>query len=378
MNIGFEAKRFFTNFTGLGNYNRFVVSALASQYPDISLHLFTPKLRAHPDVDNALSGRNIKVVRPQGILSMPVLSSFWRTRFVSGEKVMKELNVFHGLNQELPLGLPKHLKKVVTVHDLIFLRYPALYNSVDVKIYTAKVKSACHAADQIIAISRQTAEDLTTILGVERPEKIKVVYQGCHPIFSKTVSEEEKELVKKKYNLPDEYILTVGTIEERKNLKTLVGALSLVAPDKRKPLVVVGRATKYIDHVKEIIHMNKLESEVQFVHNVSFADLPAIYRGAKVFVYPSFFEGFGIPLVEAITCGVPVITSHGSCFSEAAGPDAIYADPNDAESYANALEKVLSDALLQSQMIKNSLSYIQKFQPGVIARNLMDVYKLDT
>ncbi|MFZ6008844.1 MAG: glycosyltransferase family 4 protein [Bacteroidota bacterium] len=373
MNIGFEAKRFFKNYTGLGNYNRFVVEALSRFFPEHHYFLYTPVQVRHPEPDAITSRHHVKVVTPHSFYSYLKLGSLWRTLGISSHSVTKSLNIFHGLSQELPFNLPFPVKKVVTVHDLIFFRYPEFYNPIDVAIYKRKVKSACERADKIIAISRQTADDLNEFLGVD-DSRIEIVYQGSHPIFTKEVPADELKQVKQKYHLPDRYILSVGTIESRKNLELLVRAIAPLPLEVSIPLVVVGRPTKYLEKVRAIARDLKVLHRVVFVHQASFQDFPAIYQGARVFVYPSLFEGFGIPLIEAIKCRVPVITSTGSCFSEAAGPDARYVDPQNPQELTRELERVLTDENLRTEMIAKSSEYIKKFEPEAIAKELFKVY----
>jgi glycosyltransferase involved in cell wall biosynthesis len=371
MQVGFEAKRLFTNFTGLGNYSRFVVNALSEFAPENIYTLYSPKIKSHPEVDPILARTNIKAIGPTG--GFTFFKGLWRSWGVSLSPSIQSLNIFHGLSQELPSGLPKYIRKIVTVHDLIYIRYPKFYNPIDVAIYTAKVKSACRIADKVIAISQQTADDLIEFIKVD-PAKIEVVYQGSHPIFKTEASAQEKAIVKAKYNLPDEYILNVGTIEERKNVKRLVEALALLPESIRIPLVIIGRATDYLKEVIACAQERKVMDKIIFIHQASFQDLPALYQMATVFVYPSLFEGFGIPLLEAIESGVPVITSQGSCFHEAAGPDAIYIDPDNAESLGAALNNVLTDTALAQRVISTSTEYIKRFEPQVIASDIMQVY----
>jgi glycosyltransferase involved in cell wall biosynthesis len=374
MNIGFEAKRFFTNYTGLGNYCRFVIDSLSRYQPQHKYFLYTPKASDHAEVVPIVHRENVEVIHPHGMYAKPLLSAVWRSWRMTGHKTIQSLSVFHGLSQELPIGLPRHVKKVVTIHDLIFLRYPHLYNAIDVKIYTSKAIRACQEADRIIAISEQTAEDIRYFLKID-PSKIQVVYQGCHPVFKKRVPPAELISIRLRYNLPDRYILNVGTIEERKNLVVLIRAMAEIPEKERVPVVIVGRQTAYFKVIEEEIKKNNLSPFIIFLNQVPFADLPAIYQAATVFVYPSLFEGFGIPLIEAIESGIPVITSKGSCFSEAAGPDALYVDPHNALDLSKHLVRVLSDASLRSTMVERSRGFIRKFEPDVIAGELQQVYQ---
>ncbi len=374
MNIGFEAKRFFTNLTGLGNYSRFVIDALSTFHPDHQYILYSPRKGTPRDTQHVLIRPNISVVTPPKTYKLLKASSLWRTWGISRHPSMQKLNIFHGLSHELPVGLPPHIKKVVTVHDLIFLRYPQFYNQVDIWIYKSKLVYACQTADKIIAISQQTANDLVEFLEVD-PQKIVVIYQGCHANFITSLSCEHVDAVKKKYRLPDEYLLNVGTVEPRKNLLQLVRALALMPAASRIPLVVLGRHTPYFKTVVEEATRLGIHDKIIFMENVPFADFPAIYQAAKIFIYPSLFEGFGIPLVEAIESKVPVITSKGSCFSEAAGPAAQYVDPLNPQELTECILRVLSDEELQSRMKQACYVHVQRFRPDAIARELMNLYE---
>src|SRR5687768_10481967 len=374
MNIGFEAKRFFTNNTGLGNYSRFVVRALSSYFPENTYYLYTPRDPVHADTSDILEKRNIRVITPGKWYKFFRTTSVWRTWGISKESSIEELSVFHGLSQELPINLPKNIRKIITVHDLIFYRYPEFYKSIDIAIYKKKLRFACDNADKIIAISGQTKSDLQEFLNID-PSKIEIVYQGSHPNFRRKLDSAQIEAVTKKYALPDNYILSVGTIEKRKNLLVVIKALSLIPKASRLPLVILGRPTEYFKEVLAVAKQLGVFDSIFFPQNVPFHEFPAIYQKAKLFIYPSLLDGFGIPLIEAIESKVPVITSFGSCFSEAAGPSSIFVDPRNEQALAEQIEKVLLDGALANSMISASYEYIQRFEPAVIGKKIMDVYK---
>jgi glycosyltransferase involved in cell wall biosynthesis len=359
--IGFDAKRVFNNFTGLGNYSRFVIDGLSEFYPGNEYFLYTPKIRQHPEVQKYLS---LNVRQPE----KGTPGAWWRTFSIANDIKRDRIDVFHGLSNELPMRKSPGTRTVLTVHDLIFLRFPEYYGIIDVSIYTWKLKHACASADVIVAVSQQTANDLRDFLNVDE-NKIKVVYQGCHPSF---FTKGDIDAVRKNYELPSEFILYVGTLEKRKNAGLIIRALSRL---KHKiPLVLVGKPTKYIAELEGLIKKYNVRDQVKFIHNVAFADLPAFYQAASLFVYPSVFEGFGIPIVEAIASGVPVITSNGSCFSEAGGPHCIYVNPSNPEELADSITMVLENIGLRTTMVDGSRIYIERFAPPVIAGDLMKVY----
>jgi glycosyltransferase involved in cell wall biosynthesis len=369
MKIGYDAKRAFLNNTGLGNYSRWLVKSLAQYHPENTYYLYTPKVKPNPRLNFLQQFTNIKTVIPIGRL----IKSWWRSKGIVEDLQRDGINIYHGLSHELPIGISESgVKSVVTVHDLIFMRFPLQFGRVSRTIYRLKVAKACAVAGKIIAVSQKTKNDLIELLGVD-VAKIEVIYQGCDPIFKVEQSAEQKKTVAEKYNLPADFILSVGTIEERKNLLLLVKALAQVKNDI--PLVAVGKPTKYLDRVKQYISTNNLTNRVIFLHGVEFADLPAIYQLAKVFVYPSRYEGFGIPVLEAITSGTPVIAAKGSCLEEAGGPDSLYVDPDDDADLAEKINSLLNDDLLREKMIIEGREYSLNFEDAKLADQLMQLYK---
>ena len=373
MVVGFEAKRLFRNFTGLGNYGRFIVSALSEYYPEDKFLLYTPFTSDHPDVKPLLTKKNIEVIASSPLYRKLHLTSLWRSWLVKNEPTISTINVFHGLSGELPVGLPSDIKQVVTIHDLIFLRYPQFYKSLDVAIYKAKALSACNRADRIIAISDQTKNDIHEFLRI--PEnKISVVYQGCHHNFLRRAAADELVDIKKKYGLPDRYLLNVGTVEPRKNIEIIIEAMHGQGSSVRIPLVVVGKVTPYKEKLVSLIRKYKLERDVHFLHDTPFPDFPAIYQGATAFVYASVFEGFGIPLLEAIMSRVPVIAPNGSCFREAAGPASVYYNLDRVDELTASISDLVNNREKAEHMIVNSLAFARQFEPATIAHNVRELY----
>jgi glycosyltransferase involved in cell wall biosynthesis len=368
MRIGYEAKRAFLNRTGLGNYSRGVIKAMAAYYPHNHYFVYTPKIGAANNAAFIKGHQNITVVTPQSSR----FTSLWRSKFVINDLKKARIEVYHGLSHEIPFGINQAgIKAVVTIHDLIFKHFPQYFGFFSRQIYSAKIKYACKHAGKIIAISERTKLDLVDLLNVD-PQKIEVIYQDCDEQFKIPQSQQNKLGVKQQYNLPDNYILSIGTIEERKNLLVLVKALKQLPTDTR--LVVIGKPTQYAAKVKQYITDNNLSQRVQFISNVSFAHLPAIYQQAQLFVYPSRYEGFGIPILEALVSSVPVIAATGSCLEEAGGPDSLYVNPDDENDLAGKIKLVLANDQLQKQMIAKGLIYAQKFENKLLSNQLMQLY----
>jgi len=361
MKIAYDAKRIFSSWSGLGNYSRDLVRVLATYFPDNQYLLFNKK----------------KSERGEAILKLPNVTFIQTTKGTLSRQLKtgidaqnKNADIFHGLSGELPLRwTPKPIKKVVTIHDLIFERYPEYYTWIDRKIHFWKFKKASNSADKIIAISEQTKRDIIQFLKVNE-NKIEVVYQGCHASFKEKQSEEILKQIKEKFNLPEKFILNVGTIEPRKNLLNVVKALK----DSKIPLVVVGaKKPKYFKLIEKEIEKNKIE--VQFLSGVSMEELAGIYKLAEIFIYPSFFEGFGIPVIEALFSETVVITSNTSCLPEAGGPDSVYVNPENVEDVRAKINFLWDNESERKRRAEKGLQFVQKFNDEVIAEEMMKIYK---
>lgn len=371
MIIGFDGKRAVLNFTGLGNYSRFIISALNSNYPDNTYKVFSPKAKGSDEL-NAMLRPNSSIHLPHKVLDR-AFPSLWRTRQIVSDLKSEGVELYHGLSNEIPVGIEESgIKSVVTIHDLIFLRYPEYYKPIDRKIYDRKFRSASERCDRIIAVSECTKRDIMSFYGIAA-EKIDVVYQGFHPIFGQSPDETAKEEIKRAYSLPDRFILSVGTVEERKNLMLLAEALRNL-PDEIH-LVAAGRRTPYAEKVERYCAEKGISKRLHIIEGVPFRLLPALYSLASVFAYPSRFEGFGIPIIEALQTGIPVLAATGSCLEEAGGEGALYVDPDNAEAAAEALKRLLYDSGLAARLNAAGKEQIKKFTPGNIAGKVNEVYK---
>ncbi|AVM53141.1 glycosyltransferase involved in cell wall biosynthesis [Bacteroides zoogleoformans] len=373
MKIGFDAKRAAQNRTGLGNYSRFVIESLAKYAPAGRYLLYVPHPGKTDCIGNLLQQSKVEMRCPRTSF-WKRLRSLWRVWGVTPDFEQDRIRLFHGLSNELPLNIRKarRVRSIVTIHDLIFLRHPEYYPYIDRKIYAYKFRKACQNADRIIAVSQCTKQDIVDFFHIPE-EKIDVVYQGCDASFKRPVDAEKKERVRRKYSLPSRYILYVGSIEERKNLMLLAQALPFL-PDGTE-VIAVGKRTRYAGKVEAFLKRNRLEHRMRLVSNVPFDDLPAFYQMASVFVYPSKFEGFGIPLLEALNSGTPAIGATGSCLEEAGGPYSLYVSPTDARELAEAITRTLTDSELREKMITEGKKYAINFEPERIATEIMTVYE---
>jgi glycosyltransferase involved in cell wall biosynthesis len=381
MIIGFDAKRAYHNQTGLGHYSRTLIRSLARYFPENEYVLFNPKpssLFSFREFDQ------VKEILPSGVLNK-TFSSAWRSNWVKKDLMKHKVSLYHGLSHEIPLNLHKtYIKSVVTIHDLIHERYPHQYTAIDRRIYSKKFKYACEHADVVIAISEQTKKDIIEFYHTDA-SKIKVCYQSCNEAFGKKVSDSEKLRVKQLYNLPDNYFLYVGSLIERKNLLGICKAINIMKQELTIQLVVIGNGGSYKQLVQQYIKEQQLEHHIIFLSDnsaaktspgfQSAADFPAIYQQAKAMIYPSFFEGFGIPVLEALWSRLPVITSSVSCLPEAGGPGAFYVNPDKPEEIASQIEKICLETELVFQQVEKGWHYAQKFSNKETASSVMNLYK---
>jgi glycosyltransferase involved in cell wall biosynthesis len=367
LKIGFDAKRAFFNRSGLGNYSRDTIRILSTQLPENEYFLYTPE---KPDGSLFIPPSASHLRMPLGFFysSFP---SAWRSRGILKDLRRDKIGIFHGLSNEIPFNIHKSaIKSVVTIHDLIFLTHPQYFNKLDRIIYKRKFSYSAKNANAVIAVSRKTKEDIVNYFNINQ-DKIFIVHQGCDPMFARKTTDEEKDVVKGKYALPSKYLLCVGTIEERKNQLSIVKAIHEGGIEL--PLILIGKSTNYSSAIQKYIEYNNVKN-VQFLHNIPTSDLPAIYQMAKMFIYPSRSEGFGIPVLEAIFSGIPVITSRGRSMEEAGGGGAVYIDPESPREIIKAIQSCLEDSELREKLIMEGMKHSLSFSDKIIAQNLMRVY----
>ncbi len=392
MLIGFDAKRAFRNNTGLGNYSRGVIGGVMSYELRVkseagTVVLYTPSVKGRYEhyFDTPQSfgqlplkgeqqekNMSLRVVEPKGVWR--AMRSVWRSVGVSRAAKRDGVELFHGLSHELPYGLPKGVKKVVTMHDLIVYRFPEFFKPADRVIHRLKMRHACRVADVVVAISEQTKRDLMEFLGVKE-EKIRVVYQSCDDIFwggnSEQITDNSEQItaMREKYGLPEKYIICVGTLEERKNQLTVIEAMKLLP--KETGLVLVGRP-RGIYGGRVIAATN---DRVRVLTHADFSDFPALYASAVASVYLSRFEGFGIPVLESMCCDCPVVTSNVSSMPEAGGEAALYAAPEDVNTVAAHLLRLCTDEAFRQERIEKGRIQRMRFAPERVTQDMLAVYK---
>ena len=372
LTIGYDGKRAVANNTGLGNYSRYVIDTLSIGFPRNTYRLYTPVVRDNPRLAPLLSRGNVELAWPQTAAGR-FMPAMWRTFGLTRRLVSDDVSLYHGLSNELPMGIGGvAIPSVVTIHDLIYRRVPQDYKPIDRRLYDLKYSRSAKCATRVIAISQRTRDDLVEDYQID-PAKIDIIYQGCDPRFGLPVTFDEKQRVRKVYSLPDRYFITVGSVRTRKNQLLAVRSLERL-PSALKLVIVSSRKGDYAAEVAAYIASHGLSDRVLWLTDVPFADLPALYAMADFSAYTSRYEGFGIPVIESLSTGTPVIAATGSCLEEAGGPGAVYIDPDDVDAFVEAASKMCDDVVFHDKYASRGRQYVKRFSADEFARLTMACY----
>ncbi len=358
MRIGFDAKRYFHNKTGLGNYSRALINGFAQHHSEHEYVLFSPA------TSDQQVPSNVKVV------TKPNISCLWRQYGLSNALGKHNIQVYHGLSAELPYIRPIKTRQVVTIHDLIFMHYPQYYKMVDRIIYAHKTGNALQHADRIIASSEQTKRDLEKLME-KRPRPIDVIYQDCNPIFYNRTESTKLDAFRTEKDLPQQFVLMVSKFEKRKNHIRVLEAYMKSKVDY--PLILVGRTGDTYTEVRQFIATNNLDGTVRVYTNATTTELSMFYQLATTSLFPSEYEGFGIPVLESLAAGTPVLTSDQSCMQEISKEAGIYVDPLDIDSIADGLTK-LNDQSETSVMSSAISSRLPHFENKLLLEQHLNLY----
>ncbi len=349
MRIGFDAKRYLYNNSGLGNYSRALISGLKQYHPENEYLLFTNKIPENyteTDLEIVLNPSGGK-----GYRSFGIVKDILRSR----------VDLFHGLSNEMPYALNKHVPVVVTIHDVIYRRYPGFYPWVDRQVYHFKTGYAVKHADLIIATSQATADDLVLFYKAH-PGKIKVVYQPVDPGFYSKGSSD--------HSPSEPYFFYHSGFSARKNHASLIEAFALIKKQCSWNLVLAGRNGDTLEICRRLIAHEKLEDRVRILENISQEHLMEAMKNAAAFVYPSLIEGFGIPLAEAAACGLNMAVSNIPVFRELAGDSVNYFHPNKPDEMATAMMD-----LYFAEKAQDHSGILHKINPEKTTLALVDIYK---
>jgi len=266
-------------------------------------------------------------------------------------------------------------RRLITVHDLTFLYYPQFLTDESRRYYNDQIERAVRVADHISADSTNTKDDLVRLLNVP-PAKVTVVLLAPNPIY-RVMDEATCTQVVTRLGLSRGFLLFTGTLEPRKNVTGLLTAYRMLCDRKPSapPLVLAGRRGWLYDEIFQRIGQLKLTDRVRFPENLPDEDLVALYNAASLFVLPSFYEGFGLPVLEAMACGAPVICSDRGSLPEVAGDAALLINPDDPAGLADALERVLEDDRFRAQMRERGWANVRRFSWAKTAKETLNIYK---
>lgn len=354
MTIGIDISQTAYPNTGVGVYTRELILSLVELYPGVAWKCFFASLRGK------LAPELVSYTR-QWPIPPVVLELLWnKLHVVSVETLLGKMDVWH--SSDWTQG-PAKAHTVTTVHDLAPLKYPELHDRTIVEVQTRRLGWVKSEVEAIIAVSSSTKRDLVELCGIEE-KRVSVVYEAPRSFF-KPVLDGDMRRVITKYSLPCQYLLFVGTIQPRKNVLRIVEAWQQV---KDTPaLVLVG----------DYGWGERLELPKGVLHRpiVDFSDLPALYTGAQALVFPSLYEGFGLPILEAFACGAPVVTSNTSALPEIGGNVAVYVNPLSEESIRKGIEQVLNWTERKREEVKKaSLARAAAFSWKKAAEETYQIY----
>lgn len=348
LKIGYDAKRYYHNRTGLGNYSRTLVQAVSAMRPEIQPELYDCK-------------------------------AFERTFRLGRRAAAEGCQLFHGLSNELPRDIVKAgIPSIVTMHDVAWRTFPDMYTPIDRIIYDMKYGWSARHATHVVCISQSTKRDVMRFYGVPE-ERITVIYQPVQQQFYTPMAAEEAEIICNRtlpYTQNRDIILTVGSINSRKNLLGMVQALEGLPPAERPLFVVVGNGRDYRTKVEQYIDTHGLRKNIRIETDIHDTQtLQALYTRAKCMMYPSFYEGFGLPVVEAALQKCPVITSNVSSLPEAAGPATIQVDPTAVSQMTNALRRLLASPDECKERAEKAYQYcMEHFCPETLTKQMLNLY----
>lgn len=366
---------------GISRYIRYLITALANQPGQ---HRYTIFINGKDVIDhlNDCAGKDltgqthITYVPESWPESKPISRVVWEQLKLPGLLREKHIDVLHSPANVLPERLPYSCASVVTLHDLAFLRYPHVLTRSKRLYHRTFTLHSLRRATMIIANSNSTKQDAIELAGIP-PNHIRMVYPCIDKRFSNVILDEEIQSFRQAHGLTKGYLLYLGTLEPRKNITTLIEAYTHLRKNygREEKLVLVGGKGWLFDSIFQKVQELGLESQVLFPGFVSDTEQLLWYHAASAFVYPSLYEGFGMPVTEAIACGIPVVTSNISSLPEAGAKLALTVDPQDSEAIARATHKALTDEALRKNCLTQASIVRQQFSAQRMAAETVAVYE---
>jgi glycosyltransferase involved in cell wall biosynthesis len=332
-------------------------------------------LYSHRVLDLALP--NSRWTRRGGAQRPLLPGSLWFQTAARSMILRDRLDVFWGTAHLLPLGLPPQVGKVVSVYDLVWRLYPATVDRLNCNMHRLFAEKSIGRADRVVCCSERTGGDVEKLLGVPR-SRIQVISPGVLPDYWPREPRSAAQYIARKFGTGEDYVCTVGTIEPRKNLITLIHAMKILTERggfSSQLLIAGGTGWRNSDIYATAHKLGLDEKAVKFLGYVPEEDLPLLYSGARVFVFPSLYEGFGLPLIEAMACGVPVVASNVSSIPEVVNDAAMLVAPHGAEEFADAICHVMGDESLRRALVERGIQRARHFRYDVAARKVLRVFE---
>jgi glycosyltransferase involved in cell wall biosynthesis len=372
MNIAIDATSIPRNKTGVGVYLVNLINEISNLDANNSYYIFVQS----DDVDsfNIEKDNFHLIIIDSNKYRKVFLRLFWEQIILPKKLKEYDIDILHSPHYTSPVFTK--VSRVVTFHDMTFYTLPKVHTFFKRLLFKIYMKISSKIADKIVTVSESTAKDVEKILDVSS-NKTCVTYNAKKDMYKPINNQENIVEVCSKYNIRDNYVLFVGTLEPRKNIKTLIKSYSKLIKEINKEikLVVVGKKGWMYKEIFELMRSLGIDNQVIFTGFADLEDLPYLYNGAEVFVYPSIYEGFGIPVLEAISCGTPTITSNVSSMPEVIGDAGITVNPNDVDELKDAIKRIIEDDDLKEQFRKQGIEQAKKFTWKNCAKDTLQVYK---
>ncbi len=374
--IGIDITSAITQGGGIGRYTRELTQALVKAKAPYQYRFFSAKQPVEIPVADPVPTAVHTSYHPAPLNERWLYRLWYRLRLpLPIQWVTGKLDLFHSPDFVLP-PVSGNIPTLLTVHDLSFAHYPEVFPAPLVDYLNNVVPWSIERTTHILADSQATRDDLINIWHVS-PDKITVLYCGVHQRFQPVTEKKQLTAVRQKYDLGDTpYILNVGTIQPRKNYQMLIKAFVPVAKKQPHNLVFAGGKGWLYDEMMAEVEKQGLNGRVHFIGFVDDADLPTLYSAASLLTFPSLYEGFGLPLLEAMACGVPVISSNASSLPEVVGDSGILLSPHDQEAWTDTLLQILSDPLRRAQMVADGYRQARQFNWQKSTKQLLIIYKM--
>lgn len=373
MRIGIDASSLLKEWSGVGTYSYNLLKNLFKIDGENEYRLFFYSLKGSlkrcPSFDNS----NVKAYHYR-IPGKLLLKAWQWFNSPPVETFLGKIDIFHSINFHI---MPQHKgKKIVTFHDLYFFIEPQNTERFGGRYFLITLPKRIKEVDMVIAVSQSTKQDIMKFLGIPE-ERIRVIYEAVDESFREIKDRDAIEKIKTKYKIEGDYLFFVGTLEPRKNLIRLVEAFAMLKRGGHFPfkLVLAGKTGWAIDGLFRKIEDLGIKGEIIFSGYVVPEDLPYLYNGAEIFVFPSLYEGFGLPVLEAMGCGIPVLTSKKSSLPEITRGAAILIDPMNVEEIAKGMRMLIENESLRNEMVVRGLQRVKDFSWRRTAEETLRLYR---